>query len=138
MNLIPFFDRSGVTKSWADPRIGWFYGLHRRAFGLVWFDGVFNKGGRQIACWRGDHILDLSGRVVLVRHGARIGGMSMPVEKGSPSQPRIHAPSAWPPLHRVTTVPSAKCQWADFTLVGGVEDRIRAFMGSTLPDQDSC
>jgi hypothetical protein len=100
----------------------------RNAGGLAWFDGFFDKARNQIGYWRGDHVLDLNGRVILVQHGARVERVSMPLQQRPPSPPRIRHPSNQPPLHTAVTGLTVKNEWARANFENGVSARIRAFI----------
>ena len=121
MTLVPLLDRAGTTKAWADRQTGWISDLTGKVFALVSFDGVFDRGGAQVAWWNDNYISDRHGHVVLYRPNARIQNLSMRQPKPITRPPNLQLPSGHPTLRWLLTPPLTARGWADFgAFLGGL------------------
>ena len=128
MKLIPFVDRFGAVRAWADRRSGFVSNPAGNPFALIEFDAVFRFSGSQIGWWFGDHIRDRYGQVVLARPSAKIDGLVVPRPQEGPEPAKIYLPSGRPVLQWQLPLPMKQHTWGNLEsfFSGGLE-RVGAF-----------
>jgi hypothetical protein len=114
MKLLPFIDRHGNVRLWFDPNSGWAVNNAGQSHAVIWFDGLYDRRGKQIGWWYGDHVRDLDGRVMLFEPRTNMIGLALPVAKPLPHPPVNYARLKYPHFARKSGKPLKKPEWIDF------------------------
>jgi hypothetical protein len=128
VQLVPLFDKTGTPSYWADPVSSQIFDATGQAVAFIGFDSIFDRSGKHIGWWYGNHIRDHVGRLLLVMRGAQITGLNLPL---LPSQPRQPSARHWlprPSFRRLENHPLNQPQWSLLPLIANRNDRIMRFL----------
>ena len=135
MQLVPLFDKTGASSYWADPASSQIFDPTGQAIALINFDSVFDRSGKHIGWWYGDHIRDHDGRMLLFVLGAQIAPLNLPSPPSRSRQPNARHLLPRPSLHRLENHPVKKQQWSPLPLIINRNDRITRFLKHVAPGE---
>ena len=128
LQLIPLFDKTGAPSYWADPVSSQIFDTTGQVIAFISFDSIFDRSGKHMGWWYGDHIRDHVGRLLLFMRGAQIAGMNLPSPPSKSRQPKARHLLPRPSLNRLENHPLKKQQWSSLPLITTRNDRIIRFL----------